>query len=133
MTLVVFLTVDNILAIHSRVIDEFGGDTGVRDRGLLESAVAMPQAAFAEQELHTGFAAKAAAYHYHHCANHPFVDGNKRVAVAAAEIFLLLNGHELVAHDDRIEDLTLGVATGKLSKDDVVAFFAGHVGKIESG
>ncbi len=120
---VAFLSVDDVLLIHARVIEEFGGDSGLRDRGLLESAVAMPQSSFGGNDLHTGLAGKAAAYHFHLCANHSFIDGNKRVAVAASEVFLLINGHELSASDDEIEELTLGVATGKLSKDQVVEFF----------
>ena len=127
MTPIVFLTVDDVLAIHRRVVDEFGGDPGIRDRGLLESAVAMPHATFGGQALHEGLPAKAAAYHFHLCSNHPFVDGNKRVAVAAAEVFLLLNRHELVAGDDQIEDLTLKVASGELAKTTVVEFFEAHV------
>ena len=120
---VAFLSVDDVLLIHSRVIEEFGGDSGLRDRGLLESAVAMPQSTFGGNDLHSGLAGKAAAYHFHLCANHPFVDGNKRVAVAASEVFLLINGHELSASDDEIEELTLGVAKGELSKDQVIEFF----------
>ncbi len=120
---VAFLSVDDVLLIHSRVIEEFGGDSGLRDRGLLESAVAMPQSTFGGNDLHSGLAGKAAAYHFHLCTNHPFVDGNKRVAVAASEVFLLINGHELSASDDEIEELTLGVAKGELSKDQVIEFF----------
>jgi death-on-curing protein len=120
---VAFLSVDDVLLVHRRVIEEFGGDSVLRDRGLLESAVAMPQSTFGGKDLHSGLAGKAAAYHFHLCSNHPFVDGNKRVAVAAAELFLLINGHELSANDDEIEKLTLGVASGKLSKDQVVEFF----------
>ena len=120
---VAFLSVGDVLAIHRRVIDEFGGDSGLRDRGMLESAVAMPQSTFGGQELHTGIAEKAAAYFFHLCANHAFVDGNKRVAVASAEVFLLINGFELVAGDDEIEALTFGVASGRLSKQQVVEFF----------
>ncbi|MCK9994669.1 MAG: type II toxin-antitoxin system death-on-curing family toxin [Candidatus Krumholzibacteria bacterium] len=120
---VVFLSVDDVLMIHNRVIEEFGGDSGLRDRGLLESAVAMPQSTFGGSDLHPGLADKAAAYHFHLCANHAFVDGNKRVAVAAAEVFLLINGHELSASDDEIEELTQGVAGGQLSKDQVMEFF----------
>jgi death-on-curing protein len=118
------LSVDVVLQIHRRIIEEFGGGTGLRDRGLLESAVAMPQSAFGGADLHVGLPEKAAAYHFHLCANHPFVDGNKRVAVAAAEVFLLINGQELSASDDEVEDVTLGVAAGRLSKDQVIAFFA---------
>ena len=120
---IAFLSVDDVLAIHRRVIEEFGGDTGLRDRGLLESAVAMPHSTFGGQDLHLGLARKAAAYHFHLCANHPFVDGNKRVAVTASEVFLVINGHELSATNDEIGELTLGVAGGELSKDQVIEFF----------
>jgi death-on-curing protein len=124
---VVFLSVDVILKIHRRVIEEFGGDPGLRDRGLLESAVAIPQSTFGGVELHAGLPEKAAAYHFHLCANHPFMDGNKRVAVAAAEVFLLINGPELSACDNDVEVLTLGVAAGRLSKEQVIKFFAKFV------
>ena len=123
---IIFLSVDDVLAVHLRVIQEFGGDSGLRDRGMLESAVAMPQAVFGGQELHPGLASKAAAYHFHLCSNHPFVDGNKRVAVAAAELFLVLNGFELSATDDEIEEMTLGVARGEMSKNQVEEFFEKH-------
>lgn len=126
MAAVVFLQVDDVLAVHRRVIEEFGGDGGLRDRGLLESAVAMPSATFDGQELHADLAEKAAAYFYHLCANHPFVDGNKRVAVAAAELFLLLNGRELIADDDAIEELAMGTADGRIAKARVIEFFARH-------
>lgn len=124
---VVFLSADVVLMIHRRVIDEFGGDPGLRDRGLLESAVAMPQSTFGGVDLHAGLPEKAAAYHFHLCANHPFMDGNKRVAVVAAEVFLLINGQELSASDNDVEDLTTGVAAGRLSKDHVIEFFARFV------
>lgn len=126
MAAVVFLQVDDVLAVHRRVIEEFGGDGGLRDRGLLESAVAMPRATFDGQELHADLAEKAAASFYHLCANHPFVDGNKRVAVAAAELFLLLNGRELIADDDAIEELAMGTADGRIAKARVIEFFARH-------
>lgn len=118
-----FLSVESVLLVHRRVIEEFGGDPGLRDRGLLESAVAMPHSSFAGEYLHSGMAEIAAAYHFHLCSNHPFVDGNKRVAVAAAELFLLVNGVELAATDKELEEMTLGVAGGKLSKEAVVEFY----------
>lgn len=124
---VMFLSVDAVIRIHMRTIEEFGGDPGLRDRGLLESAVAMPQATFAGDDLHVSTAAKAAAYHFHLCSNHPFVDGNKRVAVAASEVFLLINGFELSASDDELEELTIGVAMGSLSKNQVVEFFEQYI------
>ena len=123
------LTVDHVLTIHRRVIAEFGGGPGLRSRALLESAVAMPAARFAGRFLHRTIAAKAAAYHFHLASNHPFVDGNKRTALAAAETFLELNGYRLSATDEELESLTLGVAAGTISKHDVLAFFQRHAVK----
>jgi len=127
MSPVAFLTVEDVLNVHRRVVEEFGGDTGLRDRGLLESAVAMPRSTFGGEELHTDLAEQAAAYFFHLWANHPFVDGNKRAAVVTAELFLLVNDQELVADDDSIEELAMGVAGGGLSKAQVIAFFKAHV------
>ena len=123
MSSIVFLSVQDVIDIHERVILEFGGDLGLRDRGLLESAVAMPCATFSGDFLHSGIAEMAGAYHFHLCSNHPFIDGNKRVAVASAEIFLLLNGFELSASDDELEELTLELAMAKISKEQVIEFF----------
>ena len=126
---VIFLTVDQLIAIHARMIDEFGGEGGVRDRGLLESAAAMPAARFGGQYLHRGIPAKAAAYFFHLSRNHPFLDGNKRTAVVAAEVFLRLNGFALSATNDEVERLALGVADSTLSKDQAVKFFRAHAGR----
>jgi death-on-curing protein len=123
----IFVSVGDAITIHRRMVDEFGGDSGLRDRGLLESALAMPKAMFDGDYLHVDLPSMAAAYHYHLCANHPFVDGNKRVAVAVAEIFLRANGLQLEASDDEIVDLTLGVASGTTGKPEVTGFYAKHV------
>jgi death-on-curing protein len=123
-----FLTVEHVVAIHRRVIEGFGGTGELRDRGLLESAVTMPAAMFGGSYLHTGIPAMAAAYLFHICRNHPFLDGNKRTALAAAEVFLMLNGMRLLAADDVVERLTRGVADGTTAKEEVVAFFGRHVG-----
>jgi len=123
----IFLTVDHVLAIHRRMIDEFGGDPGMLDPGLLESAVAMPAARFGGEWLHQGTPAMAAACLFHICKNHPFLDGNKRTAVAAAEVFVRLNGLELSASDEDLYRLTMGVAKGEVSKDEVIEFFEKRV------
>jgi death on curing protein len=127
---ITFLSVENVLKIHRQVVDEFGGDGGLRDRGLLESAVAMPQATFSGSFLHAELSEMAAAYHYHLCANHPFVDGNKRVAVTAAEVFLLINSSELMADDDELEQLTLGLAGSSISKTQIVEFYRKNTKKL---
>ena len=124
-----FLTVDHVIAIHRRVVAEFGGSAELRDRGLLESAVTMPSAAFGGDYLHAGLPAMAGAYLFHICRNHPFVDGNKRTAVVAAEVFLMLNGLRLQAADTAIEELTRAIADGTTGKEEAVAFFERHVGR----
>ena len=123
----VFLTVDQVLEIHRRGIELHGGSIELRDRGLLESAVAMPAARFGGQYLHPGLAAMAAAYLFHLCKNHPFVDGNKRVSITCAEVFVEINGSRLVATDKQLEKLTLGVADSSISKDAATEFFESHV------
>lgn len=122
----VFLTVEHVFAIHARVVAEFGGDASVRDPALLESAVAMPAAQFGGKLLHDGLPAMAAAYLFHLCKGHPFVDGNKRAALATAEVFLRLNGLKLRVGDDTLERLTVGVADGSVSKEKATEFFRQH-------
>lgn len=123
-----FLSVEDILLIHARMIKEFGGMPGIADQGLLESAVAMPAAGFAGELLHKGLPDMAAAYLFHICKNRPFFDGNKRVAVVASEVFLNINGMQLYADNDGLRELCLGVAGGDVSKDEAIAFFKKHSG-----
>ncbi|NPV58753.1 MAG: type II toxin-antitoxin system death-on-curing family toxin [Actinobacteria bacterium] len=105
---------------------EFGGAKGISDRGMLESAVAMPSASFAGEHLHKSLPAMAAAYLFHICKGYPFADGNKRTAVVAAEIFLNINGLELDVSNEELKQLCLGVAAGAISKEEAVAFFERH-------
>lgn len=123
----IFLTVGQVLAIHDRVIGEFGGDAAILDRGLLESAVAMPAARYGGAFLHPDLPTMASAYLFHLCRNHPFADGNKRTALTSAEVFLILNDHRLKATNRDVERLVLGIAEGRLSKDDATAFLRKHV------
>jgi death on curing protein len=126
---ILFLTVEHVLAIHARVIQDFGGDLVVRDPGLLESAAAMPSAQFGGRFLHPTIPEMAGAYFFHLCRNHPFVDGNKRTALAAAEVFLLMNDHAFTATNRQLENLTLALADGRLSKKEVLDFFQKHTEK----
>jgi death-on-curing protein len=123
----IFLTLKEVLEIHADSLAIHGGLDGVRDQGLLESAISMPQAKFGGEYLHTGIHAMGAAYLFHICKNHPFADGNKRTALASAEIFLVQNGFELLTDTDETEQLTLKVAEGSLSKDELTALFKKHV------
>ncbi len=123
----VFLGVEEVLELHQRMIREFGGSAIVRDYGLLDAAVAMPAAHFEGRFLHSDIPAMAAAYLFHLCAAHPFIDGNKRTAVAAAETFLLLNGMTLKASAPTLKALVMRVARGEASKAEAVEFFRRRV------
>lgn len=91
-----FLDVEEVIALHGRQLEEFGGSSGIRDRGLLESAVAMPAATFGGAFVHEDLFAMAAAYAFHIAENQPFVDGNKRAGLYAALAFLRMNGYRVV-------------------------------------
>jgi death-on-curing protein len=117
-----FLTADEVLAIHADQIERYGGALGIRDRGLLESALAMPEATYSGEELHASLCEKAAAYLFHLVKNHPFVDGNKRAGLAVSLAFLALNEVRITATDEELVDLVLGVARGRRSKADAAVF-----------
>lgn len=111
-----FLDVDDVLELHAAQLEIFGGAEGLRDRGLLESAVAQPSASFGGELVHDGLFAMAAAYLFHIARNHPFVDGNKRAAVLAALVFLDLNGVSIDQPSEALHELTMGVAEGRIDK-----------------
>jgi len=118
-----FLTLDEVIEIHRDMIERYGGSFGIRDEGLLESAVAMPQAGFGEQYLHADVFEMAAAYLFHIVRNHPFVDGNKRTGAMAAFTFLKLNQVTLNAGELKFERLVRAAAEGKLGKEKIAEFF----------
>lgn len=120
-----FLDLDRVLRTHVSLIERYGGEEGVRDVGLLHSAIAVPQASFGGELLHQDLFEMAAAYLYHIVQNHPFVDGNKRTGAAAAIIFLAMNGVDLEADEPGLVDLTVAVARGEVGKSEIAEFFRG--------
>ena len=118
-----FLDIDRVLRAHLSLIEAYGGEPGVRDIGLLHSAIAMPQASFGGESLHKDLFEMAAAYLFHIVQNHPFIDGNKRTGAAAAIIFLEMNGVEIETDEQGIVDLTLRVASGSAGKQEIAEFF----------
>jgi len=122
-----YLSLAQILHLHEAQIDAFGGAGGIRDKNGLKSAVARPTMTFAGEDLYPDVAAKAAALMHSLVLNHPFVDGNKRVGAAAAELMALLNGYELNASDDELEDLTLSVAKGEMDIEPLTIWLRQHV------
>lgn len=123
-----FLTLDEVLSLHEEQIRLFGGLGGIRDLGLLQSAMGSVTATFGGAFLHETLFEMAAAYLFHISRNHPFADGNKRVGIAAALTFLEMNGVELEADEGALYDLVIGVATGKSTKAAAAVFFEQHTG-----
>ena len=119
----VFLTLGEVIEIHRDQIKRYGGDPGLSDLGLLQSAMAMPAAGFGGRYLHTNLFEMAAAYLFHITQNHPFVDGNKRTGAVASLVFLSLNDVELEADEEEFERIVMGVAQGKIDKAAVAEFF----------
>jgi death-on-curing protein len=121
-----FLEIEDVLQIHADQIERYGGLQGLRDLGLLTSAVAMPKAMYAGIFLHEDIYAMAAAYLFHITRNHPFLDGNKRAGAASALVFLDIHGIEVSAPEDDLYNLVIGVATGSVDKPTIAAFFREH-------
>jgi death on curing protein len=122
-----YLTVDEVLALHERIIGTSGGSLGVRYSAGLESAIAQPQMTFEGVALYPTLVSKAAALGYSLIMNHPFVDGNKRVGHAATEVTLVLNGYQLSADVDEQERIVLAVASGTMSRDEFAGWLEAHV------
>jgi death on curing protein len=119
----VFLSLDEVLEIQEQQIERYGGSPGLRDAAALESTVATPQATFGGEFLHTSIPAMAAAYLFHLCQNHAFIDGNKRVGANAAITFLLMNDWEPSFSERELVDLVLGVACGAIKKPALTEMF----------
>jgi death-on-curing protein len=123
---VVFLTLDEVLALHADQVARYGGRRGVRPEDLLRSARAVPASPFGGGYLHGSVPEMAGAYLFHIVRNHPFVDGNKRTGLMAMLVFLGLNGLRLDASEDELTELVLGVAGGHVGKAEVTVFVKDH-------
>lgn len=121
-----FLSVESAIAIHEESLRLFGGSAGVRDIGMLQSALAIPQSGFGNQYFHRDLFEMGAAYLFHIVKNHPFVDGNKRSGLVAALVFLEANGVEVEASNAAMSEMTLSVAEGKLDKPGIASFLRKH-------
>ena len=117
-----YLSLAEVLRLHGRIIDDTGGSDGLRDLGLLESALAQPRQTFGGSDLYPTLAEKAAAVGFSLINNHPFVDGNKRIGHAVVEAMLMLNGFELAADVDESEAEILAVAAGQRSPEEFHAW-----------
>jgi len=125
-----FLTLEDINDIHENQITLYGGSKGLRDNGLLQSALSMPMASFGGSFLHQDIFEMAAAYLYHIVKNHPFIDGNKWTGAVSALTFLALNGYKLKATQDDFEAMVLSVASSKMEKERVAEFIRKYASRI---
>ena len=122
-----FLTLSEVLELHRRVVEQSGGLMRIRDLGRLESSLAQPRMTFDGADLYPTLIEKASALGFSIIKNHPLVDGNKRTAHAAMEIFLVLNGCEIQAGVDDQEATILQVASGTMSREDFTRWLRNHV------
>ncbi len=113
---IIFLTLAEVIEIHADQIRRYGGGAGIRDMNLLSSAVAMPYASFSGSFLHSDVYEMAAAYAFHISQNHPFVDGNKRTALASALVFLELNGISIADAEGKLYKAMMSIASGERDK-----------------
>ncbi len=122
-----YLTLTDLLALYDAVIADSGGLLGLVNRSMLESALAQPQATFDQHDLYPSLVEKTAALGYALIRNHPFVDGNKRIGHAAMELFLILNGWEIVASVDEQEYVILRLAAGAIDRADLITWLHQHI------
>lgn len=122
-----YLTLVEVLNLHSRVIEETGGGVGIRELAGVQSAVGQPLMTFGGEELYSTLEQKASALCFSLVMNHPFVDGNKRVGHAAMETFLMLNGYEITANVDDAERIFLQLAAGEVSRDELTQWIEDHL------
>jgi death on curing protein len=118
-----FLSVEMVILYHDKLIDEYGGLKGIRDIGLLLSALEMPKSSIFGKDFHPSIFDKAAAYLFHIVCNHPFNDGNKRTGGFSAAVFLEINGINTDFSDKEYEHLIIGAAKSEVKKEEIARFF----------
>ena len=122
----ILLSREQILYLHSKLINATGGIDGIRDEGLLDSALQTPFQAFGGEELYPSVSRKAARLCYGLIQNHAFYDGNKRIGVYVMLVFLELNGMEIDCVNEELVALGLGVASGEIQDEDIVIWILSH-------
>ena len=118
---------ETVLLLHDRQLSEHGGGSGVRDEGLLESALAKPQNLFVYGDGQVDLAAMAASYAYGIASNHPFIDGNKRTALVASFLFLRKNGYKVMSPEIENYATFLALAAGEIAEDELAAWFRKNI------
>jgi death-on-curing protein len=122
-----YVSLPEALELHRRIIERTGGSWGVRDLGALESALAQPRMTFDGEELYMTVVEKASAVGFSLIKNHPFIDGNKRIGHAAAEVFLLMNGFEIIASVDEQELIVMRLAASEIGREEFTEWLRANV------
>jgi len=125
-----YLSLSEVLALYQQVMEISGGEEGIRDLGALQSALAQPRMSYDGEELYPSLAEKAGALAYSLVKNHAFVDGNKRLAHAAMEVFLVLNGYEVGAKMEEQEAVMRAIASGEMEREELVRWIEAHMVRI---
>jgi death-on-curing protein len=120
---VIYLSVEQVLFLHDRLIEETGGEHGVRDLGGLESALARPKAAFGDTEFYPDIMSKAAVLMDGLTRTHAFIDGNKRISISIAALFLQMNGYRLTATNSELEEFAIHVTAMKPGLEQIAVWF----------
>ena len=121
-----FLPEELVTVIHSDLLQRYGGKAGLRDIALLQSALAQAKVTVGRRFVHRSVFDKAAAYGFHLCKNHPFIDGNKRVAFVLMDLFLQRNGWEIVANEEDVYSLMIDLSSGNVSRTELSSWLKNH-------
>ena len=127
-----YLDLGEVLELYRLMMEQSGGIVGIRDLGLLESALSQPRATFGGVELYPSVVEKAGALGFSLIQNHAFVDGNKRIGHASMEVFLVMNGYEIEASVEEQEGIVLGVASGDVGRRGLIEWLKEHVVTMEA-
>ena len=118
-----------ILHFHDQLIQTYGGKPGIRDKKLFDSAIEQSKTIYEGEYSHNSLIEMAAAYGYHLCNNHPFMEGNKRIALVTMDIFLQRNGYEIVASEKKTYKIMMQLSSGKLTKQDLTIWLKNNISK----
>ncbi|NOQ63347.1 MAG: type II toxin-antitoxin system death-on-curing family toxin [Methyloprofundus sp.] len=123
------LTIEQVVLLHQRLLQQSGGGQGIRDMGILESAIAQPNMSYESELLYPTLIDKVAALGFSLINNHPFIDGNKRIGHAAIEVTLLMNGFEITVNVDEQESIILSIASGKMDRMELNQWLQQYVSR----
>ena len=127
---IIFIPKQIILHFHEQLIQLYGGSTGIRDEKLLDSALEQPKATFDKSYLHNSIFKMASSYGFHLCKNHPFIDGNKRIALVAMDTFLQKNGYEITASEKETYKIIIALSSGEISKEELAKWLQQNTNSI---